>query len=109
MTDAHTPGPWHFYELPSKPDGLGYIRCEGDSLEISHHGDMGRSREENLANANLTIAAPDLLRLARLLHAVTEYQIRRYEAEGDDEGANMTRFTLHDVNTVIAKATGVQT
>lgn len=52
---GHTELPWHFEELESRPDGCGYIRCKTDNLEISHHGDTGRSREENLANAALLI------------------------------------------------------
>lgn len=57
----HTPGPWHFHELQDGADGLGYIRCQVDDLEICHCGDIGRRREENLANAYLKAAAPDML------------------------------------------------
>ena len=69
MTNA-TPGPWTFYELTEsrvtgKSDGLGYIRPltaqDFDNREIAHHGDSQRSREENIANARLIAAAPDLL------------------------------------------------
>lgn len=54
-----TPRPWQFDELRGgHPDGCGYIRpVEGDFHEIAHHGDMGRSRDENLANAALIISA----------------------------------------------------
>lgn len=57
-----TPGPWVFRELTSEPvDGLGYIEREKhDGKEIAHHGDMGRSRDENRANGNLIAAAPEL-------------------------------------------------
>lgn len=58
MTAAYTKLPWHFDELEGgKPDGCGYIRCETDNLEISHHGDMGRPRDENLANAAFIVEA----------------------------------------------------
>lgn len=53
----HTPTPWYFFELDRRPDGCGYIRVETDNFEISHHGDMGRSREENLANAAFIVKA----------------------------------------------------
>lgn len=70
-----TPGPWWFYELPHD-DGLhmGYIRPDPeDGLEISHHGDMGRSGAENLANGHLQAAAPDLYEaLERMERLVTE-------------------------------------
>ena len=53
----HTQTPWYFEELERNPDGCGYIRCDTDSLEISHHGDRGRSRDENLANAAFIVDA----------------------------------------------------
>jgi hypothetical protein len=54
----HSPLPWHFYELPDRePDGCGYIRSGDQRFEVSHHGDTGRSRAENLANADLIIRA----------------------------------------------------
>ena len=53
---SHTPLPWKFVELAPKPDGIGYIRPEDeDRKEITHHDDMGRSRQENLANADLIV------------------------------------------------------
>ena len=62
----HTPGPWQFHELRGD-DGLGYIRPNPqDYLEIAHHGDTGRSAEENRANARLISAAPELLEALEL-------------------------------------------
>mgnify|MGYP000592242418 CR=1 FL=1 len=57
-----TPGPWQFVEIGHPTDGVGYIRpIDEDGREIAHHGDMARSREENLANAHLISVAPELL------------------------------------------------
>ena len=57
MTSKHTQGPVYFYPLRGE-DGLGYIRpVAEDGREILHHGDMGRSREENEANAALIVEA----------------------------------------------------
>lgn len=56
-----TERPWSFDELGgSKPDGLGYIYGPGGHRyidEITHHGVAHRSREENLANAELIVRA----------------------------------------------------
>lgn len=75
---SHTPTPWHFDELESRPDGCGYIRCEADPLEISHHGDMSRSREENLANAAFIVKAVNshdaLVAELRRLHEICGHQ-----------------------------------
>jgi hypothetical protein len=74
MSTKHTPEPWHFYPLrDDRDDGLGYIRCDTDALEIAHHGDANRPREENIANGHLIAAAPDLLKSLRglLPHVLT--------------------------------------
>ena len=61
MKSKFTKGPWSFHELQDGArDGLGYIRCDADFLEIAHHGDDRRSRATNLANAALLSAAPDM-------------------------------------------------
>lgn len=63
--DKFTPGPWKFYQLHGE-DGLGYIRREDeDGKEIAHHGDPDRSFQENVANARLIAAAPDMLAALR--------------------------------------------
>ena len=70
----HTPTPWHFDELTDRPDGLGYVRCETDNLEISHHGDRGRSRDENLANAAFIVkAVNNHVALVKALGDLLEY------------------------------------
>lgn len=62
----HTPGPWQLYlGRAGEADGLGYIRpVDEDGREIAHHGDLLRSRDENLANGHLIAAAPSLLAAA---------------------------------------------
>lgn len=82
-----TPGPWVFLELTTKPDGLGYIQREDhDGKEIAHHGDMGRSRNENCTNAALIVAAvnvlPGLLDLA-----AQNLAFRTQAGEGVEEAA----------------------
>jgi hypothetical protein len=76
----HTRGPWQFYQLRGD-DGLGYIRPDPeDGHEIAHHGDMDRSREENIANGNLIAASPVMLaalfeidRLALVIKTAVEF------------------------------------
>lgn len=58
METKHTPLPWTFRDIGTarRDDGLGYI--EGpDGIEIDHHGSNRKSKEENLANAELKITA----------------------------------------------------
>lgn len=55
----HTEGPWEFRELSPFDDGLGYISADG--RDIIHSGVLDLSKDENLANARLIAAAPDLL------------------------------------------------
>ena len=71
---AHTPGPWQFYELKSaNREGLGYIRTEPeDGSEIAHHGDTSRSWSENVANAHLIAAAPELLAALKAIAAMVD-------------------------------------
>lgn len=72
MTKA-TPAPWTFQELKGDDArGQGYIYGP-DGREISHHGVMERWREENLANAALTIAARDLLAALKEYPILSKY------------------------------------
>lgn len=100
---THTPGPWHFFELSTRvPDGLGYIRPDPeDGLMIAHHGDMDRSREENLANGRLIAAAPELLMALKDLMA---FDSAAY-SKGSDR-AKALLATKKSAWAAIAKAAG---
>lgn len=54
--------------------------------------------------ARLIAATPELLEQARLFEKVIEYQIRVSEKKGDDEGARLQSFTLHQLREVLVKA-----
>jgi hypothetical protein len=101
--NAHTPGPWQFYELTNgrnAPDGLGYIRAlPEDGMEIAHHGDSGRSTEENRANALLIVAAPEMLAALKLAAVILEGAIH--------PGCRKPGDGLDQIRAVIAKATGL--
>lgn len=93
-----TKGPWKFYELPHD-DGLhiGYIRpVDEDGLEISHHGDMGRSGNENFANGHLLAAAPELYEA--LINLVDSIE----DAGGHDENGDV--FDIREACAALAKA-----
>jgi hypothetical protein len=98
----HTPGPWQFYDLRPHDDGLGYIRpLPEDGLEIAHHGDSGRSREENLANAALIAAAPDLLAALKMFLA--------FDSEAYDRKSHRAKALIETKKSAwrtIAKAEG---
>jgi hypothetical protein len=61
MGNAWTPGPWVFYAPNSWKDGLGYVRSHvQDGREIAHTGDTKTPAAENIANARLIAAAPEM-------------------------------------------------
>ena len=81
LSPQHTPTPWQFAPLTTRgvdtTDGLGYIRpLDEDGLEIAHHGDTGRSGEENRANAALIIRACNLLSAGLALEGSQDAAIR---------------------------------
>lgn len=54
--------------------------------------------------ARLNIAQEALLEMAKLFEKTAEYEIRRSEQEGDDEGARMKTLTLNLIRQAIALA-----
>ena len=98
MASEFTPGPWQFYPL-TRNDGLnmGYIRPDPeDSREIAHLGDMERSGDENLANALLIAAAPELLSALKLI----EERIKQCE----DSTPDYVKYCRVIAKAAIAKA-----
>jgi len=92
-----TPTPWHFEELDRRPDGCGYLRCAADNLEISHHGDMGRSREENLANAAFIVKAVNSHdKLVEALKEIAEVT-RLYRCDDPDFVVEIAREALRSI------------
>lgn len=68
-THAHTPGPWTVFE--DSRDARPGIEADAFSVVIYGYGDdddggvQGKSKEEEMANAYLIAAAPDLLEAAQ--------------------------------------------
>ncbi len=100
MTE-HTPGPWRIQPTSMKGQ---FLVAGGDLRE----GD-GFSLQFSEGNARLIAAAPDLLKLAKLLERSLVYEIKKSDREGDEEGARLKFFTLAEVREVIAKAEGDET
>ena len=75
MSNEPTGGEWSYYELPPTYDGLGYIRTDVDNLEIAHHGDEGRSPEENRANGHLMAASKRMLAALELARAFVKEEL----------------------------------
>lgn len=103
----HTPGPWRatqgdLLRVTTAKKKVPLVICGVHRL--GKYG--GPSEGDPLANAHLIAAAPELLELAKLLARTVEYEIRRDEKKGDDEGARLKSMTLHQVREVIAKAEG---
>lgn len=63
-----TEGTWYFDDIGTpleRPDGLGYLKSTAHDevqpiIDLGHIGDSGLPAEENIANAHLIAAAPDL-------------------------------------------------
>ena len=82
MTDAHTPGPWTVFNTH-----LGVGVCA--TWDVAHCGgfDTNRSRDEEVANARLIAAAPDLLEACRL--ALTDLYIKADKDEEADQWSSV--------------------
>ncbi len=101
----HTPGPW------INDEGLVNGRDSRERFAGTPSEDIFDSRQwpteladEALANAALIAAAPQLLAMTKLFASSIEYEMRRSEKDGDDEGARLKRLTLNIVLAAITKA-----
>jgi hypothetical protein len=93
MTSQHTPGPWTFFHWSDKTG------VTSDNFDVAHCSGLNssRTREEEIANARLIAAAPDLLdALQDLFWAVTGFG--DFEAQYPEEYAK--------ARAAIAKARG---
>ena len=103
---AFTPGPWKYIEFP-ECDGVGYIRpADEDGLEISHHGDMHRSAEENRANAHLIAAAPEMYMSLLDLQGLIRLWMSRDDIPQDIKNSYQSHWRWTEADSAIAKAIG---
>jgi len=66
MDAQHTPGPWHWWTKPDRPKGYDLAKLLSPTREVlSMYGGAGKKAlgrtSEDIANAKLIAAAPDLL------------------------------------------------
>lgn len=92
MKDQHTPGPWQVFNAGHL--GCGVTRRYCGDIAHCHGYDTNRSRAEELANARLIAAAPDML--AALRDLLAEVQAGGYPG----------RTALEAARAAIAKAAG---
>lgn len=92
MTTTTDTDRWHV----AGSDGL--TVCDGSGLKVGFF--------ITPEDARLAAAAPALLALAREYRESADYQRRRRENEGDDEGARMTAVTIRLIDEAIAEAEG---
>lgn len=114
IAPTHSPGPWRIagqYIVSSKDYAPGHpliiarmLRHRPGSADRVPFGVNGDG--DQVGNAALIEAAPDLLELAKLLQRTVEFELRRSEKTDDDEGTRLKRITLHMIRTKIAKAEG---
>ena len=99
---THTPGPWQQINLE---DASGWVIVnyisEYSFIEICELSNVV-TYSEQLANAHLIAAAPELLEACQALKADLDYLQNLWSKEGITDG-NVDRL-----NTAIAKATGGQ-
>ncbi len=117
MASKHTQGPWEitvgsrnqqFIKGPYESDRKYIARIHPMGSGVAYHdGDADEAPSaEAKANARLIAAAPELLEIAERFKRTIEFMIRVDEKNGDDEGANLKRVTLTEVNATLAKARG---
>jgi hypothetical protein len=103
----HTPGLWHI----GAGNGEGSIFAESGRIRLEQGGTtlypvanigMGWSAAEDIANAHLISAAPELLAALREAVRVLDYAADTLEAPA----ASHFRETISDARAAIAKATG---
>jgi hypothetical protein len=89
MKRAHTPGPWFAVGswVETADDKADICTCSAEGMDQQH---VARPPEEEEANARLIAAAPDMLRLLRLMargHKVYEGEARDIVALATGEKA----------------------
>jgi len=94
MEYKHTPGPWRIGVRQSNSDKFIYGANGG---EVANCDRLINFADENLANARLIAAAPDLLDL--LILAAQRVEV------ANEEGNPILSAWLTDANAAIAKAT----
>ena len=98
---APTPGPW-LYRTNDTNSALRIV-AQADGVLIassSWHSHIRKTyplRAEATANIRLMTAAPELLEIAKNFAAALEWQAKKYDHEGDDEGARLARLNLNAV------------
>ena len=90
MISEHTPGPWSIHPA--------YIVCKTEMRTARNGWPFPRTRAEMIANANLIIAAPDMLEMLERIN--NEYEARR----GDLGEAVFTQADIEKIRNVIKKA-----
>jgi hypothetical protein len=109
MSAKHTPGPWKLntarmgdklldWHIAADPHGSSLPVCLSDKYSEF------RNAEQEIANAHLIAAAPELLEA--LKDAVSMLDDLKFRSDADQEGAVTEQ--IREANSAIAKATGDQ-
>lgn len=105
MEHKHTPGPWDWFTGMDSNSALIKSSSPGMRFFVGANGQgfahtVGLPGEEDVANANLIAAAPDLLDVARAAEAIFARQ--KWATDSNDPEA----VALRKLRAVIARATG---
>ena len=95
-----TPGPWHHHDMEAM------TVCGPDHSGVALTDCRHRTVAENEANANLIIAAPDLLAAAKCALADLEGAIERSDLGDEGVAYDAAKLTIKELRAAIAKTKG---
>jgi hypothetical protein len=98
---AHTPGPWI---LAKGHRGLYGAGPDNAVLDYAHYEGMWLASPNEVPNARLIAAAPELLEVARLLESLCVWMLRRYPSNSPEFAEALSRHKF--AAAAIAKAGG---
>ena len=96
----HTPTPWELY------DGSSIYSSRPHCIGQGEYGHVATFETAEDAEFCLTAcnAHDDLVALAKQFERVAEYEIRRAQKDGDDEGVRLRTVTLNMIRAALDKA-----
>jgi hypothetical protein len=99
MNTKHTPGPWNYAH-----GSTDLLTHDGDDVAYVDTAIPNRSKSEQLANARLIAAAPDLLEALQIL-SETAGRVAQGAAVIDERGFNTLSHSISAALAAIDKAT----
>lgn len=99
----HTPGPWTNHGRITQP-GLPHSAVAAETLIARVYSKHFGDTEQEIANANLIAAAPDLLTVSE--HAIQWLQGDKWRFDGDPTKRESWEIMMRALKNAVAKARG---